>query len=103
VTHLRSAIAPILSRHHLTTTQWIVLNQLSSAGTQRVIDLADYMAVEIPTVTMAVRPLTVRELLTSAGRTRDRREKHLEITPAGQHVIGLVDVELSQKQSEVKP
>jgi DNA-binding MarR family transcriptional regulator len=74
--------------------QWAVLIRLSHAEKLRTTDLATYLHVEIPLITMMSRDLFRLELIVHVSGSSDRREKYIAITPAGRSALsGLLRVE----------
>lgn len=95
---LQSKIKVILEEYELNLTQWMIISRLNEkrAG-MRTTDLAHFMHVEVPLVTMMSRPLRKRGLITSAVRKPDKREKLLCITSQAKDIIDVVEKRL-QKQ-----
>ena len=95
---LQSKIKVILEDYELNLTQWLIISRLNEkrAGL-RTTDLAHFMHVEVPLVTMMSRPLRKRGLITSAVRKPDKREKLLCVTNQAKEMIAAVEKRL-QKQ-----
>ncbi|HEX8182623.1 MAG TPA: MarR family transcriptional regulator [Candidatus Saccharimonadales bacterium] len=95
---LQSRIKVILEEYELNLTQWLIISRLNDirAGL-RTTDLAKFMHVEVPLVTMMSRPLRKRGLITSVVRTPDKREKVLNVTSKAKEIIEVVESRL-QKQ-----
>jgi DNA-binding MarR family transcriptional regulator len=95
---LQSKIKVILEDYELNLTQWLIISRLNEkrAGL-RTTDLARFMHVEVPLVTMMSRPLRRRGLITSAVNKPDKREKMLKVTAQAKEIINIVEKRL-QKQ-----
>ncbi len=97
---LQSKIKSILDEYELNLTQWLIISRLNTIRSGlRTTDLARFMHVEVPLVTMMSRPLRKRGLIVSDPQSGDKREKMLSVTTPAQEIIADVDSRL-QKQVE---
>ncbi len=95
---LQSRINGVLKQYGLNMTQWIILGKLGEKDTGlRATDLAKFMQVEVPLVTMVSQPLLGRGLIDSSVQKHDKRTKLLKLTASAQELIGTIDQKL-QKQ-----
>jgi DNA-binding MarR family transcriptional regulator len=95
---LQSKIKVILEEYELNLTQWLIISRLSEIGNGlRTTDLARFMHVEVPLITMMSRPLRKRGLITNDVKTPDKREKLLIVTNKAREIIQAVETSL-QKQ-----
>ncbi len=95
---LQARIKVVLGEYELNLTQWLIISRLSEIGSGlRTTDLARFMHVEVPLITMMSRPLRKRGLITSDIKLPDRREKLLSVTDKAKEIIGVVEKRL-QKQ-----
>lgn len=95
---LQSQIKTVLEDYDLNLTQWLIISRLEEVkGGQRTTDLARFMHVEVPLVTMMSRPLRTRGLIVSEAQTPDKREKLLRATTRAKEIVKAVEVQL-QKQ-----
>lgn len=95
---LQSKINEILRQYGLNTTQWIILGKLGEkkAGL-RATDLARFMHVEVPLVTMVSQPLVGRGLIDSIVQSHDKRTKLLRLTNPAHELIDTIEQKM-QKQ-----
>jgi DNA-binding MarR family transcriptional regulator len=63
----------------------------------RTTDLARFMHVEVPLITMMSRPLRTRGLIVSDVKSPDKREKLLSVTGKAKEIIAVIEKRL-QKQ-----
>lgn len=95
---LQQCIKSILEEHQLNMTQWLIISKLSQIHKGlRTTDLARFMHVEVPLVTMMSRPLRRRGLIKAEVRTPDRREKLLSTTDEAEQIITDVEKRLQQQ------
>lgn len=95
---LQARIKVILEEYELNLTQWLIISRLNEIRTGlRTTDLARFMHVEVPLVTMMSRPLRKRGLITSVVQTPDKREKVLSVTGKAKDIVDVVEKRL-QKQ-----
>lgn len=91
-------IKEILEDYQLNMTQWIIISRLSEKRSGlRTTDLARFMHVEVPLITMMSRSLRRRGLITSAVHTPDKRVKLLKLTSQAKEMVDVVETRL-QKQ-----
>ncbi len=65
---IQSQIKTVLEEYDLNLTQWLIISRLKEVHEGlRTTDLARFMHVEVPLVTMMSRPLRSRGLITSEG------------------------------------
>ena len=95
---LQSRVKVILEEYELNLTQWLIISRLNDIRSGlRTTDLARFMHVEVPLITMMSRPLRKRGLIISAVRTPDKREKLLSVTTKAKEIIEVIETRL-QKQ-----
>lgn len=95
---LQARIKTILEEYELNLTQWLIISRLNDKRSGlRTTDLAHFMHVEVPLVTMMSRPLRKRGLITSDVKTLDKREKLLSITAKAREITEVIERRL-QKQ-----
>ncbi len=97
---LQAKIKDILEDYELNLTQWLIISRLyeKQAG-QRTTDLAHFMHVEVPLVTMMSRTLRIRGLITSDVNKPDKREKLLRVTAQAKEIIEAVERRLQQQMA----
>lgn len=95
---MQTKINEVLKQYGLNTTQWIILGKLreKQAGL-RATDLARYMHVEVPLVTMVSQPLVGRGLIESVVQKHDKRTKLLCITDQAQELVRTIEGRLQQQ------
>ncbi len=92
---LQSQIKAVLEDYDLNLTQWLIMSKLEEERQGlRTTDLARFMHVEVPLVTMMSRPLRSRGLITSEAQTPDKREKLLRITASAKKIVDAVESKL---------
>jgi DNA-binding MarR family transcriptional regulator len=95
---LQARIKVILEDYELNVTQWLIISRLNDIRSGlRTTDLARFMHVEVPLVTMMSRPLRKRGLIVSEVQVPDKREKLLSVTKTARDIIEIVEKRL-QKQ-----
>jgi len=95
---LQGKIKTILEEYELNLTQWLIICRLNDkAAGLRTTDLARFMHVEVPLVTMMSRPLHKRGLITSAVNKPDKREKMLCVTSQAKEIIEAVEKRLEKQ------
>jgi DNA-binding MarR family transcriptional regulator len=98
---LHGRIKGILEDYGLNLTQWLIISRLGEKQNGlRTTDLAHFMNVEVPLVTMMSRPLRTRGLITSEAHTPDKREKLLNLTDRAKEIMAAVERRM-QKQVAV--
>lgn len=99
---LQAKIKTILEDYELNLTQWLIICRLNEKRDGlRTTDLARFMHVEVPLVTMMSRPLRRRGLITSTVHKPDKREKLLCLTGRAQEIIGAVENRLQDQLAGV--
>lgn len=97
---LQTKIKAILEDYELNLTQWLIICRLNEKGVGlRTTDLARFMHVEVPLVTMMSRPLRKRGLITSAVNIPDKREKMLCVTTQAKDIIASVEKKLQRQMA----
>lgn len=92
---IQHALAALLHRFHLSTTQWIMLGIIrDTAQGVRVTDMARALQVEMPLITTTARALIQKGLLRSDQHSKDKRSKVLTLTPAGMAEVSEVEAYL---------
>ncbi len=95
---LQARINTILRQYDLNTTQWIILGKLSEKKSGlRATDLARFMHVEVPLVTMVSQPLLGRGLIDSVVPSHDKRTKLLRVTAQAQELIKSIEEKLQRQ------
>jgi DNA-binding MarR family transcriptional regulator len=95
---LQSQIKTVLEDYDLNLTQWLIISRLEEVqGGLRTTDLARFMHVEVPLVTMMSRPLRSRGLITSETHTPDKREKLLRVTSSARKIVSAVESKLQSQ------
>jgi len=97
---LQNKINGVLKQYGLNMTQWIILGRLREhkAGL-RTTDLARFINVEVPLITMVSQPLLGRGLLDSSKAAHDKRAKLLRLTDRANELMDAVE---SGMQSQLK-
>lgn len=85
-----SHFRPVIAAHDVTEQQWRVIRALSEAGTLDASEVADKASILAPSLTRMIRSLEDRGLITKRKDKGDGRRTLLEITSAGQTLIGEV-------------
>lgn len=99
---LQARIKEILEDYELNLTQWLIICRLNDIKDGlRTTDLARFMHVEVPLVTMMSRPLRRRGLITSAVNKPDKREKVLCVTSEAEHLISDVEKRLQPQLEDM--
>jgi DNA-binding MarR family transcriptional regulator len=99
---LQNRINVVLKQYGLNMTQWIILGRLREKDTgQRTTDLARYMHVEVPLVTMVSQPLLGRGLIDTTKAVNDKRAKLLKLTGAAQELMDTVEGRLQTQFQEL--
>lgn len=97
---LQSKILATLRLYELNTTQWIILGRLhDKRDGLRTTDLAHFLQVEVPLVTMVSQSLLSRGLIDSMVQLNDRRTKILKVTDAALELLDTIETRI-QKQFE---
>ncbi len=97
---LQNKINAVLKQYGLNMTQWLILGRLKEKKNGlRTTDLARFMHVEVPLVTMVSQPLMGRGLIDTNKINHDKRAKLLQLTESANNLIETVEKRL---QSQVK-
>lgn len=100
---IQHALASLLHRFHLSTTQWIMLGIIRDADAGvRVTDMAKALQVEMPLITTTARALIEKGLLRSEQHTRDKRSKVLTLTPEGEAEVGEIETYLERNLTKLE-
>lgn len=101
---LQSRINSVLKQYGLNMTQWIILGRLrEKQGGLRTTDLARFIHVEVPLITMVSQPLMGRGLIDSSKAVDDKRAKLLKLTDLANELMETVEKRLQQQfQDTVK-
>lgn len=95
---LQSQIKTVLESYELNLTQWLIISRLDAVKNGlRTTDLARFMHVEVPLVTMMSRPLRSRGLITAETQTPDKREKLLRVTNRAKEIVSAVEKQLEEQ------
>lgn len=99
---LQGRVNSVLKQYGLNMTQWIILGRLreKDAG-QRTTDLARFMHVEVPLVTMVSQPLMGRGLIDSSKTAHDKRAKLLKLTDLAQELMDSVEKRMQHQFEDV--
>lgn len=99
---LQGRVNSVLKQYGLNMTQWIILGRLREKNTgQRTTDLARFMHVEVPLVTMVSQPLMGRGLIDSSKTANDKRAKLLKLTDLAQELMDAVEKRMQQQFEDV--
>lgn len=95
---LQSRINAVLKQYGLNMTQWIIMGRLreKDAGL-RTTDLARFINVEVPLITMVSQPLLGRGLIDSSKAANDKRAKLLKLTDRANELMDTVENRLQQQ------
>jgi DNA-binding MarR family transcriptional regulator len=99
---LQSRVNAVLKQYGLNMTQWIILGRLreKNAGL-RTTDLARFMHVEVPLVTMVSQPLMGRGLINSSKTASDKRAKLLQLTDLANDLMDTVEKRMQQQFQDI--
>jgi MarR family transcriptional regulator for hemolysin len=84
---LRANVSETLLGFSLTMPQWTMLGQVNDTPGIRLAELAGHVGVEAPLVTIIVRDLEEKKLLTSKADSTDNRAKVLYLTEEGERLL----------------
>lgn len=95
---LQGKINSVLKQYGLNMTQWIILGRLreNSKGL-RTTDLARFIHVEVPLITMVSQPLMGRGLVSSSRAANDKRAKLLKLTDRADDLMDDVENRLQNQ------
>lgn len=99
---MQTRINAVLKQYGLNMTQWIILGRLreKQAGL-RTTDLARFIHVEVPLITMVSQPLQGRGLIDSSKAINDKRAKLLKLTDRATELMDAVDAKLQQQLQDI--
>ncbi|MDB5181952.1 MAG: hypothetical protein JWP13_715 [Candidatus Saccharibacteria bacterium] len=99
---LQSKINGVLKQYGLNMTQWIILGRLreKKAGL-RTTDLARFIHVEVPLITMVSQPLLGRGLIDSSKAKDDKRAKLLRLTDRANELMEDVEKRLQAQFHDI--
>ncbi len=99
---LQTKINSILKQYGLNTTQWIILGKLDEKKSGlRATDLARFLHVEVPLVTMVSQPLLGRGLIDCIVPSHDKRTKLLRITSQAHELILTIEQRLQSQLADI--
>jgi MarR family transcriptional regulator for hemolysin len=99
---LQSKINGVLKQYGLNMTQWIILGRLrEKSGGLRTTDLARFIHVEVPLITMVSQPLMGRGLINSSQAAHDKRAKLLKLTDRANELMEDVEGRLQQQFQDI--
>ncbi|MFJ7369934.1 MarR family winged helix-turn-helix transcriptional regulator [Lysinibacillus sp. NPDC098008] len=82
-----------LEPYHLYSSQWAVLRFLRDNGPHSFVEIANFMAIEKPSVTKLVHKLIeLGYVETATGR--DKREKLVRLSPYGEELVQKIQLQL---------
>ena len=90
---LKAHTDAVLAPYELTSVDWAILGLLhddNSAG-MKLIDLSEELGVEAPFVTLRIKRLQTRELISVKSGTEDKRERLATITPLGIKIVAIIE------------
>ncbi len=99
---IQNKINGVLKQYGLNMTQWIILGRLKEkkAGL-RTTDLARFIHVEVPLITMVAQPLLGRVLINSSKASNDKRAKLLKLTDEADDLMEDVEKNLQRQFQDV--
>lgn len=99
---LQGKINGVLKQYGLNMTQWIILGRLRENKTGlRTTDLARFINVEVPLITMVSQPLLGRGLLDSSKAVHDKRAKLLKLTDRANELMDAVEQGMQKQLQEL--
>ncbi len=87
---------PILTKYHITRTEWKLLGIVSAEGELRVTEIAKKLDVRIPLVTRMVKTLLQKETITINLHPRDKRVKCINITANGKKRLAQIEKDIQK-------
>jgi MarR family transcriptional regulator for hemolysin len=95
---LQGKINSVLKQYGLNMTQWIILGRLrDNTKGLRTTDLARFIHVEVPLITMVSQPLMGRGLINSSRASNDKRAKLLKLTDRANDLMEDVEKRLQNQ------
>jgi DNA-binding MarR family transcriptional regulator len=99
---LQNKINAVLKQYGLNMTQWIILGRLREKKMGlRTTDLAQFIHVEVPLITMVSQPLLGRGLIDSSKTMQDKRAKLLKLTDRAVELMDVVESRLQQQMQGI--
>jgi MarR family transcriptional regulator for hemolysin len=99
---LRAYVYDVLSEHAMTPTHWSMLGIILQAKDGvRQVEIAKTLVVKPPLITVMVRDLQQRGIVTSVQNQFDARAKLLAVTPEGKKLIRIIENELNHVLSQL--
>ena len=89
-----------LAEHQLYRAQWSILYYLAHKGSATLVELSHYMSVEKPTVTRTISRLEELGYVQHVPG-KDKREKRMQLSDAGQQVYKDVRVTIDQYEQDI--
>ncbi|ULT59697.1 MarR family transcriptional regulator [Neobacillus drentensis] len=89
-----------LAEHQLYRAQWSILYYLAQNGTATLVELSHYMSVEKPTITRTISRLEELGYVEHVPG-KDKREKRMQLSEAGNKVYQDVRVTIDQYEQEI--
>lgn len=95
---LQGKINGVLKQYGLNMTQWIILGRLREHDSGlRTTDLARFIHVEVPLITMVSQPLMGRGLINTSQAANDKRAKLLRLTDRANELMEDVEKRLQNQ------
>lgn len=95
---LQGKINGVLKQYGLNMTQWIILGRLrENTKGLRTTDLARFIHVEVPLITMVSQPLMGRGLINTSRASNDKRAKLLKLTDRANDLMEDVEKRLQNQ------
>jgi MarR family transcriptional regulator for hemolysin len=99
---LQTKINSVLKQYGLNMTQWIILGRLRENDKGlRTTDLARFIHVEVPLITMVSQPLMGRGLINTSQSANDKRAKLLKITDRANDLMEDVENRMQKQIQEI--
>ncbi len=87
---------PILTKYHITRTEWKLLGMVADEGELRVTEIAERLGVRTPLVTRMVKTLLQKENITINLHPRDKRVKCINITANGKKRLAQIEKDIQK-------
>ena len=88
---LRAKVSESLAAFNLSMPEWTLLGQLYDTPAIRLAELATFLGVEAPLVTMLVKQLEEKGLLTMQNDPTDSRAKLITLTDRGRDILPQIE------------
>jgi MarR family transcriptional regulator for hemolysin len=99
---LQTRINGVLKQYGLNMTQWIILGRLRENNNGlRTTDLARFIHVEVPLITMVSQPLLGRGLIDTSRSASDKRAKLLKLTDRANDLMEDVENRLQKQFQDI--